>query len=83
MKLFLFIAALLTGVVTALGYPENPSHEVIEKYNRKLENSLKLPTDFAGHFIVDESSIQMLKGKKRHFSAEKDDPDHWGKGNHF
>lgn len=63
MKLFLFIAALLTGVVTALGYPENPSHEVIEKYNRKLENSLKLPTDFAGHFIVDESSIQMLKGK--------------------
>lgn len=54
---------MLTGVVASYGIVENPIQEVIEKYNRNLENSLKLPTDFAGHIIVDESAIELLKGK--------------------
>lgn len=54
---------MLTGVVASYGMVENPIQEVIEKYNRNLENSLKLPTDFAGHIIVDKSAIELLKGK--------------------
>jgi hypothetical protein len=63
MKKILIIMMMLTGVVASYGMVENPIQEVIEKYNRNLENSLKLPTDFAGHIIVDKSAIELLKGK--------------------